>query len=1392
MTVTDWPRRWPDRQVDVASDRGSIEQTLALTKHNIWTTEQLLELAFAIALRAHADSEQVSFDVYSESLSTFVRKEAALHPEAALQAVSDELKCSNAVQPDEQPRCCFVTGAHAQQTSLDKYWVAISADVSASKAVLSCSFRVDLVEEQEASWFMQHLVQAHEGLYRLQPDSRISNLSLVSSKEKEHIMQSTFDKSADQPNYYNGCSTLPDLLQRSVRADPSGIALSYLDPSDPNSARDVTFEELERLVHSLARELQQQGVRPGHVVPICLPKSVEMVVSMLSVAHAGAAYVCFEQDMPAERIDAILDELESADSPALAGLKLSVALMQACAATAKLEKRLTPIDPAKIKLSDKDEAQLPSIEPSSACYIIYTSGSSGKPKGIIVSHSNVAAFLDNYRGVFQRAPGRRVLQFASYGFDVIVMSVFDTLAHGATVCLAPKHALRADLAGTIEALRCTNADLTPTVSSLLIEAWPGEGLEGQQLVREYQAISPLRYLGTGAEAVPVSLTRQWLARGVTVLNDYGPSETTVGVISCFSVDSVDSRGHIGRPVGKNRILLLDEDLQLVPFGCVGEICVGGAQVSQGYAQKSLNEGVFVEHPEFGRLYRTGDLGRYLADGNCSIQCLGRKDFQVKISGLRIEVGEIEKHISSSLHEDIVKSVVDKVEGDKLRASLVAIVQLQSYSEAAEEESALCRLESSRSDLVELARNALQERLPSYMVPNHWLQISNFPTQPSGKTDRKRVRQLALEALSRGKPRDNGREMHVQLDQSGEEIRALWSQILRISPAEVSPEDDFVRLGGDSIGFIRLIGLLRKAGYAVSFSDLVECRNLAQCINICKSAKGALQDRYEPFSLFDGAEKEQVYTELQQEYNIGRDDIEDICPTSPTQDSLLSAGMDSTHYYAQATYSIDQRIDLPRLQSAIGDLVKGQAMLRTVFVVIDALRSTHQIVLSPRHAEVGKAMCHMERCQSDSHLDDALEQYRKRDREASVFQFGRLHLRLKIFASSSRSMLVWSMHHAMSDGWTLDLLQDDLQALYAQRPVIDRPPYGDFVRWWSSPADEETRSYWQRQLEHHQKPSWPAAGDVTEFNTSQVASRTWRGRLKDFTHASGITSAILTRGVVGLAIQRRCKTSHISLGIVRSGRDVDITGGDALIGACVSVLPARFDSSTSRTRRELLESLQIEDRQARKHQKMTLPELARLAGNLDRRSMFTTLVTFQSLADRSGDDSEQIRPISEPPEHIVMPTSYLLSVEITPSAVDQLDWHCYYDGSVLELSEVEQLLEDFCTITDDILSDPDSALARFTDAPASVSNGQDTHPAKNDRQAKAQSATIAKVKPIWAQVLQMDESQIDSNATFTSLGGDSVSMMRLSVRLKRAQLTVPLTKLVDLDTIEKLSLYLESQ
>ncbi|MEU5695029.1 amino acid adenylation domain-containing protein [Actinosynnema sp. NPDC020468] len=518
---------------------------------------------------------------------------------------------------------------------------------------------------------------------------------------------------------------------------PETTALEY-------RGRTMTFAELDAAANRLAHHLRAVGADRDLLVGLCLPRGLDLVVAVQGVLKSGAAYVPLDPDYPADRLSYMVHDCAA---------RLVVT-------TAALAGRL-PADTATVLLDEHADhlASLPSDRPARVnspddlAYVIYTSGSTGRPKGAMMTHRGAVNLADEQRRAFGTTPADRVLQFASASFDASVLEVLLGQHSGAAIVSVDRPDLQpgADLARTVRDLGITTMFLPPTVLRLMA---PSD-------------VPGLTTLIVGGETCPDEFAAVW-AHGRQLRNIYGPTETTVWVTSAVGDGGPVA---IGARLGSVRTYVLDDNLEPVPPGVPGEMCIGGVGVSRGYlGRPELTAERFVPDPwstEPGRrLYRSGDLVKQRRDG--TFEFLRRRDDQVKVRGFRIELGEVQAVLSA--HPSVRAAVVttrEDVPGD---------VRLVAYVVAAE---------GSTVDSAVL-RAAARRDLPEHMVPSAFVAVDTIPRTPNGKLDHR-----ALPA-----PTDAPRAVVAAGTDLERRIVAVWREVLRVDA--IGADDNFFDLGGNSL------------------------------------------------------------------------------------------------------------------------------------------------------------------------------------------------------------------------------------------------------------------------------------------------------------------------------------------------------------------------------------------------------------------------------------------------------------------------------------------------------------------------------------------------------------------------------------------------------------------
>ncbi|MCD7041283.1 amino acid adenylation domain-containing protein [Pseudomonas sp. MAFF 311096] len=568
--------------------------------------------------------------------------------------------------------------------------------------------------------------------------------------------------------------TVQRLFEAQAQARPA--ALAALQGEQSHGVVTMSYGELNTRANRLAHHLMGLGVRPADHVAILLPRSLDLLVSQLAVLKCAAAYVPLDINAPAERQGFMLQ-----DSGAAWLLTRSDASVDYPAQ--RLDLDTLALDPQPSHNPDLSQSS------DSVAYIMYTSGSTGTPKGVLVPHRGITRLVLN-NGYADFNASDRVAFASNPAFDASTMDVWGPLLNGGQVQVIDHATLLDPTAFGVALADVTVLFVTTALFNQYVQLIP-------------QALAGLRILLCGGERADPAAFRSLLARApaLRLVHCYGPTETTT-YATTYEVRSLAEDADsvpIGRPISNTQIHVLDAQLQPVPLGVTGEICIGGDGVAKGYLNRpALTAEKFVHDPfdADALMYRTGDLGRWTADG--LLECIGRNDDQVKIRGFRIELGEIEARLATFAGiQDVVVLAREDAPGDK---------RLVAYFTWADEPVA-----------IDSVRAYLQGQLPEYMLPSAFVPLAHLPLTANGKVDRKALPVPALEALNR-------RDFEAPVDALEQSLAALWTEVLKVE--QVGRHDSFFELGGHSLLAIRLVSLMDEAGLAVSLAELFQHASVA--------------------------------------------------------------------------------------------------------------------------------------------------------------------------------------------------------------------------------------------------------------------------------------------------------------------------------------------------------------------------------------------------------------------------------------------------------------------------------------------------------------------------------------------------------------------------------------
>ena len=653
----------------------------------------------------------------------------------------------------------------------------------------------------------------------LETEKLVESIDLLNPEEESLIH--SWNNSIPAPLEF----CMHDMFALQVQQRPDSLAACW-------SGGSITYRELDDHCSKLAHHLCSLGVFPEVFVAISFEKSLWAIAAMLGVMKAGGAYVALDPSHPRNRLETIIGDTKATIvvTSALHTNKF-VGLLQ----------KIVIADTTFItSIKEKCESLSSVTHPRNAAYAVFTSGTTGKPKGIVLEHRAFCTSTKNQGATIGLGPHSRVLQFAAYTFDVSYGDIFATFLYGGCVCIPSDEERLGDLAGVMERLHVTAACLTPTVVSLITPS----------------AVPSLKTLSLGGESLLQEHLTTW-AEAVRLINIYGPTECTIWCAAFTGMSLLTHPSNIGRGFSSTLwIADMSNPDKLSPIGCVGELLIEGHVLARGYLNdETKTAAAFIEAPKWTknltpigdkrRFYRTGDLARYNIDGTISL--LGRNDNQVKIRGQRIELGEIEQNIGCG--KGIKYVVVDLPTSGPLNRTLVAVVSVDQGSCLISNRLRLIDQREIQNSIFRITatRDYLATILPSYVLPQYWVIVEGFPLLASGKIDRRQVKEWLQLLDDSAYFEINKIQLEVHrcqksyLDDSEGLALTLWTKIMELAAhkcdkrKQSGPQNlTLSSCGLDSISSVSLETFVRKI-YGVNIpiatylNDNITIRDLAKLI-----------------------------------------------------------------------------------------------------------------------------------------------------------------------------------------------------------------------------------------------------------------------------------------------------------------------------------------------------------------------------------------------------------------------------------------------------------------------------------------------------------------------------------------------------------------------------------
>ncbi|MBB6502885.1 non-ribosomal peptide synthetase, partial [Pedobacter cryoconitis] len=948
--------------------------------------------------------------------------------------------------------------------------------------------------------------------------------------------------------------TLVELFQMQAEQTPDAVAVVYSD-------QQLTYRELDEQSNQFGNYLRRAGVREEMLVPVCIDRSLDMIMSILGILKAGGAYIPVDPEYPEDRISFMIDDAGativvcSEDTKALLAYHAGI--------------RVISIDGDRELISQESWSPVPAIlRADNLCYVMYTSGSTGRPKGVMIAHRNVINLVSDRQRTLKVAPGDRVASFTNYTFDPFVEQLFVALLHGGRLVLIPREVLLDSNAvlAILEREQVTYVLNTPGFLSNI----PPEKLPGS-----------LRDLMAGGDRCTTLLAQCFTTRpGLKFSNAYGPTECTI-TSTVYHYDENDDNGEylpIGKPVGNTQIYILGPGGNLLPLGIPGEIYIGGDGVARGYLNREeLTRERFIPDPfnttTGGRLYKTGDVGRWLGDGN--IEFLGRIDDQVKVRGYRIELGEIENAVQQS---GLVAQCVVIVRADEFGSNQLVCYVVPDGG-------------FSRESLV----TYLETRVPEYMVPRLIVEMDVFPLTSHGKVNKK-----ALPAVT---AKDQLNRSYVPASNEIESLLiGIWEELLQLSPIGIN--DNFLELGGHSLLAMRVSGYIRKR-----LDVNVPVKNIFQCKNIEKLAAYIAANRIadpDHLPIPVNGSKEQI-------------------PLSYGQEGLwrIDQLSGSTQYHMPLYFRLSGVFSVEALEQSINEVINRHEILRTVihqdgsgqpFQVITAKDNwSLDRITDYQGGEAGLTglLSSLSSVPMDLHADHMLRGHLVRlSEQEHVLVIVLHHIAADGWSLSVLVRELVSLYQTYTDG-----LKAELPALPLQ--------YSDYAIWQRSQEDswDADLTYWKDRLDGVNQLDLPTDYPRPAIQSTKGSSSVFKidaelsASLKLLSRQHDVTLYMTMLSIFKVLLHRYTHQDDICVGSVIAGRTRHELEG--LVGYFANTLALRSNLGGNPSFLSLLQQVKDMTLGAFEHQDVPFERVVEAVGqerDKSRNPLYQVIFTVQNIPD----------------------------------------------------------------------------------------------------------------------------------------------------------------------------------
>ncbi|KAL4939595.1 hypothetical protein BDV06DRAFT_224867 [Aspergillus oleicola] len=1130
---------------------------------------------------------------------------------------------------------------HVPELKLDGYALTIeciTSDSAEGTVTIEANFDEEMITTFQTKNLLSrfsHIVAQLNKMTEDQTPRKIQDLDLLSSDEATQLLGFNRDIPPVQQ------SLIHELVSQHVATNPNAPAVCSWDGN-------LTRGELNHLARKLALHLTTLGVKPETMVALCMDKSKWALVANLAVLKAGGAVVPIRAD-PIQRVQDILQQTgieivlaSDANVPALHGLV-----------------------PRLLGLNDELLQSLPSpagpvdsnVSPSNAAFVIFTSGSTGKPKGVVLEHGAMSTSMQSHGKKFGMNEQTRAFNFAHFTFDISLHDIISTLQFGGCVCLPSDQERVNDMPGAMRKMGVNYSFLPPRVIHTI----------------KPSDIPDLKTIVVGGEAVQAEHLEPWL-EDVRVFNAYGPAECCIASTANEVADRTQVP-NIGHAIAGGLWVVDENDYnRLLPLGAVGELLIEGPLLARGYLndpEKTAN--AFITNPDWifqydfdgrigfkqsteRRMYRTGDLVRQMEDG--SLTYVGRSDGQVKIRGQRVEIGEIEHHVSE--HPAVIENVMVYPRRGPAQSQLVGVVTLNDfiYPTPAEDiqPTALDRLPHALEHVFSV-REHLHSCVPDYMIPNYWVSLISMPHNTSDKIDRRRLTQWLetmdaehFEAITQSRSEDTT----TPATPEESSIQCVWADVLHIPVEKVSLNRPFLSVGGDSVTAMQVVTRCRKHSIYVTVRDVLQSESITQLAKkaVVKSTRPEIDSHPSstsnaeptrtttaPAFDIDSSDLSKLQCDVLTRVGLnGLSSVESICHCSPIQQGILMSQIkDPSTYQVRQAGEIkaadSSPVDVDRLLRAWNTVVRRHAILRTFFVPSPSGQELFYQVVLKNYVPTTPIL-------KSQDIRSFLVQFEEAERP----EYGPAQPPYQLTLAKSATGQVYAqvdVNHVLMDASSMELILNDLLLAYdgALSPS-PAPSYSTYVSFLQQTSETDSLNYWKNRLANTEPSYLPPSSELDGGKPSLKSVTAEVDNIKplqDFRDAHGVTLANIAQLGWAVVLSRFINSQDITFGYLSNGRDAPIAGIHEMVGPMINLMVTRVQlPGSGRTVVEAARQVQDNFLDAFSHQRTSLGDIQH-ALRLSDRSLFNTTMVYKPKAIGAQDErSLQIESLAaeDPSEYDV--------------------------------------------------------------------------------------------------------------------------------------------------------------